>query len=139
MRYLPTCPCPILNCIPKKGRLIFPCIDHCGSALNDVLAVNLRLQAQKCAFEHTVGPNCKNPPKIRFKKIVKLTVSYLLLQQANAMTGNGNYMSLLKLSLKNSWNRIKGTYFWQVLAIWSHCGAQETWQKRALNWCLRPF
>ena len=42
---------------------IFPCIDHCGSALNDVLAVNLRLQAQKCAFQRTIGQNCKNPPK----------------------------------------------------------------------------
>ena len=77
--------------------------------------------------------------KNSIKKIVKLTLSCLLLQQANAMTGNGNDMSLLKLSLKNSWNRIKGTYFWRVSAIWGHCGAQETWQKRALNWCLRPF
>ena len=54
---------------------IFPCIDHCGSALNDVLAVNLRLQAQKCAFQRTIGQNCKNPPKNQ-KKIVKLTLSY---------------------------------------------------------------
>jgi hypothetical protein len=110
-----TCPCPILNCIPKKVRLIFPCIDHCGSALNDVLAVNLRLQAQKCAFERTVGQNCKNPPKIRFRKIVKLTLSYLLLQQANAMPGNGNDISLLKLSLQKiyevaSWKLIFGGF-----------------------------
>ena len=63
---------------------------------------------QKCA---------KNSIKI----IVKLTVSYLLLQQANAMTGND--VSLLKLSLKDSWNRFKGTYFWRVLAIWNHCVA----------------
>ena len=46
---------------------IFPCIDHCGSALNDVLAVNLRLQAQKCAFQRTIGQNCKNPPKNKKK------------------------------------------------------------------------
>ena len=31
------------------------------------------------------------------------------------MTGNGIYMNLLKLALKNSWNHIKWTYFWQVL------------------------
>ena len=111
---------------------IFPCIDHCGGALNDVLAVNLRLQAQKCAFQRTIGQNCKNPPRNE-KKNREIDSVILLQQQSNAMTGND--LSLLK----NSWNRIRGAYFWQVLAIWSHCGAQETWQKRALNWCLRPF
>ena len=40
-------------------------------------------------------------------------------------TGNGNYGNLLKLPWKNSWNHIKLTYFWPVLAIWNHCGASE--------------
>ena len=30
---------------------------------------------------HTAGPNCKNPPKIKFEKLVKLIDSYLHLQQ----------------------------------------------------------
>ena len=42
--------------------------------------------------------------------------------EAHPMTGNGSHVNPLKLARKNSWNHIKWTYFWQVLAIWNHCG-----------------
>ena len=49
----------------------------------------------------TVGPNGKNPPKIKFKKIVKLSVhSYACNDLTNfeskvhAKTGNGNAVNL---------------------------------------------
>ena len=59
-------------------------------------------------YRHTVGPNVKNPPKIRFQKIVKLTDhSYA----CNSLTYS-EYKTypleteidviLLKLALKNS-------------------------------------
>ena len=37
------------------------------------------------------------------------------------LTRNGSYVNLLKLYWKKSWNHIKGTYFWRVLAIWNLC------------------
>ena len=30
---------------------------------------------------------------------------------------------MLKVAWKNSWNHIKRSYFWRVLAIWNHCAA----------------
>ena len=58
---------------------------------------------------HKLGPNSKNQPKMRFKKLVKLTgytYSCNILThfgyQVLAMTGNGNQVNLLTLDLKNS-------------------------------------
>ena len=69
---------------------------------------------------------------MRFLKIVKLTgYTYACNDltnfeyQAQAMTGNGNCMNLLKLVKKNLLNHIKGTYFWWVLAIWNHCAIPQ--------------
>ena len=39
------------------------------------------------------------------------------------MTGNGNYVNLLNLAWKNSWNHFKWIYYWRVLAIWDHFAA----------------
>ena len=48
--------------------------------------------------QHTVGPNFKNPPKFRLKRIVKMIgLTYAcnsltdFKDEANEMTGNGNY------------------------------------------------
>jgi hypothetical protein len=61
-----------------------------------------------------------NPPKIRLKKIVKLTGNCNDLThfeyEVRSMTRNGNYMNLLKLAWKNLWQ----PYFWLVLAICNH-------------------
>ena len=72
----------------------------------------------------TARPNCKNPPKMRFKKFVKLTdhtqacndltnFEYVV----HAMTGNGCYLNLQKLACKNSWNQFGWNYFRLVLAV----------------------
>ena len=57
----------------------------------------------------TVVPNCKNLPKIKPKKLVKLidhTNVYNSLTnfeyQVNEITGNGNFVKLLKFTRKNS-------------------------------------
>ena len=59
--------------------------------------------------QRTVGPNDNNPPKMRFKKFVKLTdYTYACNDltsfeyEAHAMTGNGSYVNLLKVASKNS-------------------------------------
>ena len=43
----------------------------------------------------------------------------------HAMTGNGNQVNLLKIAWQNSWNHIKWSYYWQVLAIWNYCAAHS--------------
>ena len=60
-----------------------------------------------CVLRRTVGPNCKNPPKIRFKKFVKLTNHTCACNdltnfecEAEA-TGNGTYVNLKKLVIVN--------------------------------------
>jgi hypothetical protein len=64
--------------------------------------------ANLVAFCRTIGLNSKNPPKLRFKKFVKLTgeIAYISLttfeNEACTMTGNKNQVNLLKLA----WKRI---------------------------------
>ena len=127
LRYLPTSPCPILNCIPKFFLVSIIVAVRWTTSWQWTFVYKRRSERSRAQLAKIV--------KIRkkIKKNREIDSVILLQQQSNAMTGND--VSLLK----NSWNRIRGAYFWQVLAIWSHCGAQETWQKRALNWCLRPF
>ena len=85
---------------------------------------------------HKVGPNSKNPPKneiqkMRFKKwgskneIQKMRFKILVKLMAHcdfndltnfeckekAMSGNRSYVYSLTLTWKNSWNRIKLTFF----------------------------
>ena len=66
-----------------------------------------RLCAKVMKPRHTVGPIIKNPPKTRFKTFVKLTdhtcASNDLTNfkcKAQAMTGNGNFGIMLRLSPK---------------------------------------
>ena len=35
------------------------------------------------------------------------------------MIGNGNQVNLLKIDWRKTWNHIKWTYFWPVLAVWN--------------------
>ena len=37
---------------------------------------------------------------------------------------------MLKFAYKNSWNHIKRSYFWRVLAIWNHCASLEAVGRR---------
>ena len=84
-------------------------------------------------WRNTEVSNDKNPPKIKLKKLVKLTgytYGYIILthfeNKALAMTGNGNQVNLLKLDLKNLWNHCIGNFF---LAGFSHlkplCGGNS--------------
>ena len=55
----------------------------------------------------TVGPNVKIPPKSRFEKFVKMTdhtyaCNSLTNFEEETMTGNGNHVTMLKLTLENS-------------------------------------
>ena len=61
---------------------------------------------------YTAGPNLKNPPKIKFEKIMKLTdhtcacndlTSFECESQAPE---NGSYVNLQKLPWKNSWTNL---------------------------------
>ena len=79
---------------------------------------------------YTVGPN----DKTRQPKIREINWSSLCLQQfwrnfgyeVHAMTGNGSYVNLLKLVLKNSWNHFsRRNYFWWV-PFWNF--VQQLWQ-----------
>ena len=48
-------------------------------------------------------------------------------------TGNGNDVNQLKIAWKNSWNHIKWTYFWRILAIWNHSAAVAASVARSAN------
>jgi hypothetical protein len=39
------------------------------------------------------------------------------------MTGNGNQGNLLKIDWRKTWNHIKWTYFWRILAVWNNCAS----------------
>ena len=99
------------------------------------MKISVLFIAPKCKAKHysirraTVGPNCKNLPKIKLI-IREIDWLYLCRQQfdtfwiwVNEMTGNGNCVNLLKLAWNISWNHIKWTNFWRVLAIWNLCAS----------------
>ena len=75
----------------------------------------------------TVVRNVNNPPKIRFKKIIKLmdhicSCNGLTFEsKAHAMTGNN--LNFLKLARRNVWNHITGICFRLVLVIWNQCAS----------------
>ena len=46
--------------------------------------------------------------------------------EVHVITGNGMYVNLLTFARKKSWNHIKWTYFWRVLAIWNPCVPPRT-------------
>ena len=68
-------------------------------------------------YRHTVAPNCKNPPKIRFLKILKLTDhskacnSLTYFEYKTHPPETEIYVILLKSARKNSWNYIKWAHF----------------------------
>jgi hypothetical protein len=62
----------------------------------------------------TVGSYCKKPDKNEIQKFVQLTARNYACNdltnfegEAQAMTGNGSYLNMLKLACKNSLNKIK--------------------------------
>ena len=63
-----------------------------------------------------VGPNDKTRQK--FVKLIDPTYVFSSLTnfgyEVHTMTGNGNYVNLLKLVLKNSWNHFRRNQFWWV-------------------------
>ena len=70
----------------------------------------LQLKRRELHTHCTLGPNVKNPPKMRFKRFVKLTnhtyayndFTYCLEYVVYEMTGNGSYLNWQKLVWKNS-------------------------------------
>ena len=107
---------------------------------------------QSCTDTRTVKPNVKNPPKIRLKKFVKLTIHTCA---CNSLTNfelktypldTEKYVNLLKFDWKNSWNQIKWTYFvvgfsylellWLALSTHDSQYKNITKWKKCLFWTL---
>ena len=87
-------------------------------------------------WQRTVGPNGKIPPKMGFKKFVKLTCYIYDCNsltnfkfEAHPITGNGSWVNFLKFAWKNSWNLTKWTYIWGGLAIWNHYATKARMNK----------
>ena len=104
---------------------------------------------------HILGPNVKNPPKIRLKKFVKLTdhtwagndlTSFEY--EDHAKTGNGSY-EYADTCTKNSWNHLEGTYFWRVFShlepLWvvvvdfSYSRVQNRTDPLEAKWCTHVY
>ena len=66
---------------------------------------------------YTAGPNCKNPPKINFKKFMKLMNHTCTCNDSTSFEYKSHppeteiVVNLLKVAWKNSWNHIKWNYF----------------------------
>ena len=74
--------------------------------------------------------NLQKPAKHLIGKFVKMTDRTCACNsltnfeyEGHTMTGNGNYVNLLKVSWKNLWNHFGWTYFRRVLVFWNHCEA----------------
>ena len=72
-----------------------------------------------CHF--TVGPNLKNPQKIRLTKFVKLTLLTLFLQQFDKFWIRAACNDRKRKLVEFAGINFGGTYFRWVLAIWNHC------------------
>ena len=72
-----------------------------------------------CHF--TVGPNLKNPQKIRLTKFVKLTLLTLFLQQFDKLWIRAACNDRKRKLVEFAGINFGGTYFRWVLAIWNHC------------------
>ena len=90
-----------------RERPAAACTSH-GSGLSALTGSGVGLHVAASRHRPTVGPNTKNPPKMRFKKFVKLTdhtgVNSLtnFKSEAPAKTGNGSYENMTKLAWINS-------------------------------------
>ena len=95
------------------------------SQLKTILGIRLASPLQDNSFilysfavHGTVGPNGRNLPKIRLKNswnwlviVMLATVWQILNMNGHAMSGIGNYMNLLTLAWKISWNHKKVNLF----------------------------
>ena len=90
------------------------------------------------------GQIAKTRPKLRSKNSwnwVVILVSATLWRVLNVKcikTGNGNDVNQLKIALKNSWNRIKLTYFWRILPIWNHSASRQWASRTIISWGVLP-
>ena len=81
------------------------------------------------------GPNVKNPPKIRFLKIVKLKDHFYVCNSLTHFLQKNARIRCLEMEVMSiCWNFIdknreitifKWTYFRRILAIWSHCAVES--------------
>ena len=113
--------------LPRAGGLfsLQPRISGCPRYLNFTPG-----QMRDSQPSSTAGPHSQNLPKIRFPKFVKLTdYTYAFNSlitfkyEAQSRIGNGNFVNLLKLALKNSWKQFKQIYFWRDFAFWPNCAS----------------
>ena len=71
----------------------------------------------------TVGPNCKNPTKIRLKNSrnwLIIIITATLRQILNMKQMKWPKTEIVWTCLENSWNHLRYIYFWRVLVIWNH-------------------
>ena len=89
--------------------------------------------AKRTIVWRTIGPNGKNPPKIRSKNLwnwfIILMPGTVLTNINYVITENGRYyLNLQSFAGKNSWNHFCCTYFQRILAFGNPlCGARLTY------------
>ena len=91
------------------------------------------------------GTKLQKSAKNKTKKTREIDWSYNSLTnfeyQVNEITGNGNFVKMLKFTRKNSWNHFRWIYFWRVLAIWNYSTATRRATSASTNstgHCWRP-
>ena len=77
---------------------------------------------------YLVEPNCKNPPKNKFKKICEIVWRVLCLQHfdvkmmwSSFLYRKQKYWTLVRKIREITLNIMRWIYFWWVLAVWNHC------------------
>jgi hypothetical protein len=79
-------------------------------------------------LHHTFWKHVKNPPKIRLKKILKLTVhSYACNSLTNfecvSIATSPETGNVVIGTEKNLWNHVRRIYFGRVSVAWNHCAS----------------
>ena len=114
----------------QSPKFVYPCTKEQTTDVPNYTKIESSLSPALPSVSATVGPNCKSPPKMRFKKFVKLTDHTCA---CNHLT-NSESVCVLCYDRKRKLFEFAGIclekfvkshqvnlYFRRVLDIWNHC------------------
>ena len=111
-----------LICLLNQIRYFRPlCVQSCRSTMG-----KNRLNVLKSGAQ--LGQMAKPRQKLDFENREIdwfYTCNSLTSFESDADTINKDYVNLLKLNCKNSWNHFSWTYFWRILAFCNYCARTQ--------------
>ena len=82
-----------------------------------------------CSLAAHIRDKLEKPTKNYIRKIREIECDSCVCNNLTSFEPEAKimYINQLKIALKNTWNHIKGTYFWRILRIWNHSAAARRW------------